>query len=94
METPKQSYLQAAKRVLRFVKGSFIVGILYNREDKVDLLGFSDSDWAGDVEERKSTVGFFFQLGSGDFFWSSKKQQAITLSSTEAEYMSSARAST
>lgn len=44
METPRQSHLQAAKRVLRFVKGSLTAGILYKREGKVDLLGFSDSD--------------------------------------------------
>lgn len=50
------------------------------------IVGFTDSDWAGDVDNRKSTFGFVFCLGFGPITWSCKKQHAHTLSSTEVEY--------
>ena len=52
----------------------------------MNLLGFTDSDWAGDSIDRKSTSGYSLSLGSGPICWSSKKQAAIALSSAEAEY--------
>ncbi len=56
------------------------------------LLGYADADWARDVNNRKSTLGYMFKLGGGAISWSSKKQAAITLSSTEAEYITRAYA--
>ena len=56
--------------------------------------GFSDSDWAGDVEDRKSTTGYVFHLGSGVISWSSKKQQVVSLSTAEAEYMTATSCAT
>jgi hypothetical protein len=50
------------------------------------LVGFTDSDWAGDPDDRKSTVGYVFSLGSGPVTWAYKKQQAIFLSLVEEEY--------
>jgi len=50
-------------------------------------VGYSDSDWGGDVDDRKSTTVFVFYLGSSAFTWSSKKQQIVTLSTCEAEYV-------
>ena len=50
------------------------------------LIGFTDSDWAGDLDDRKSIVGYVFTLGSGPITWSCKKKSAISLSSIEAEY--------
>ena len=50
------------------------------------LIGFTDSDWAGDPDDRKSTAGYVFTLGSGPITWSCKKQSAISLSSAEAKY--------
>ena len=50
------------------------------------LVGFTDSDWADDPDDRKSTAGYVFSLGSGPVTWACKKQQAISLSSVEAEY--------
>ncbi|XP_055806927.1 uncharacterized protein LOC129875682 [Solanum dulcamara] len=54
------------------------------------LVGFTDSDWAGDMMGRKSTFGYSFYLGFGIFSWSSKKQQVVALSTTEEEYMTAA----
>ena len=50
------------------------------------LVGFTDSDWVSDPNDRKSTVGYVFNLGSGPLTWACKKQQALALSSAEAEY--------
>ena len=57
------------------------------------FIGFTDSDWAGDPDDRKSTTGYVFTLGSGPITWSCKKQSAISLSSAEAEYGGAVKAS-
>eukprot|EP00253_Pinus_taeda_P002976 PITA_02976 len=57
------------------------------------LVGFTDSDWAGDPDDRNSTAGYVFTLGSGPITWACKKQAAISLSSAEAEYRGAVEAS-
>eukprot|EP00253_Pinus_taeda_P011681 PITA_11681 len=57
------------------------------------LDGFTDSNWAGDLDDRKSTIGYVFTLGSGPIIWDCKKQSAISLSSTEEEYRGAVEAS-
>lgn len=57
------------------------------------LVGFTDSDWAGDPDDRKSTAGYVFSLGSGPITWSCKKQSGISLSLAEAEYRGAVEAS-
>eukprot|EP00253_Pinus_taeda_P021660 PITA_21660 len=57
------------------------------------LVGFTDSDWAGDPNDRKSTAGYIFTLGSGPITWACKKQAAISLSSAETEYRGAVEAS-
>ncbi|PNX67921.1 copia-type polyprotein, partial [Trifolium pratense] len=66
--------------------------ILYNAgvSKDLNLIGWSDSDYAGDLDDKKSTTGFVFMLGSGAISWSSKKQPIVTLSTTEAEFVSAA----
>lgn len=90
MEKPSQVHLQAAKRILRYVKGTSSHGIYYGSDSHCTLVGYTDSDWAGDVKERKSTSGFVFHMGSGVVSWSSKKQQVVALSTAEAEYIAAA----
>lgn len=86
METPTQVHLQAVKRNLRYINGTQSHGIFYSAVDSCSLVGYTDSDWAGDVKKRKSTSGFIFHMGSGVFSWSSKKQEVVALSTAEAEY--------
>lgn len=86
MTAPKADHWIVAKRVLRYVKGTSNYGILYSRCNDPKLIGYTDSDWAGSVDDKKSTSGYVFSLGSGAVTWSSKKQQAVALSSTKAEY--------
>eukprot|EP00253_Pinus_taeda_P014168 PITA_14168 len=64
-----------------------------NAEASPLLVGFTDSNWAGDADDRKSTSGYVFTLGSGPITWACKKQGAISLSSAEAEYRGSIEAS-
>ncbi|CAL1381539.1 unnamed protein product [Linum trigynum] len=87
MEAPTMSHWNAAKRILRYIKGTIDHGLLYTKSENFKLVGYCDSDWAGDVDDRKSTTGFVFFLGDKAFTWSSKKQAIVTLSTCEAEYV-------
>jgi len=65
------------------VQGTIDYGIHYAAGAQLDLTGFTDSDWEGDGNDRKSTSGFVFMIGSGPICWSSKKQETLALSSAE-----------
>ena len=65
MECPKEIHFAAAKRILRYVQGTIDYRVFYKRGDKSDFCGFSDSDYARDKDDRKSTSGYVFMLGSG-----------------------------
>ena len=93
MENPTEVHLLAAKRIFRYLKGTVDFGILYKRGEKSSLIGFSDSDYAGDLDDRKNTFGVVFMLNSGAITWSSKKQQIVTLSTTEAEFVAATSSS-
>ena len=87
MESPTEIHLLAAKRILRYLQGTKDFGLFYKKGEKSDLIGFVDSDYAGDQDNRKSTSGYVFVLGTGAISWSSRKQKIITLSTTEAEFV-------
>jgi hypothetical protein len=90
MERPTEMHLQAVKRILRYLRGTTEFGIIYRKRDEGQLRAYADSDYAGDVDDRKSTSGFVFMLGIGAVSWSSKKQPVVTLSTTEAEFIAAA----
>ncbi|GAU39416.1 hypothetical protein TSUD_323640 [Trifolium subterraneum] len=85
MERPTETHLAASKRVLRYLKGSLDFGILYKRNCELTLEGWSDSDYAGDLDDRKSTSNYVFMLGFSPVSWSSKKQAIVTLSTIEVD---------
>ncbi|XP_073153875.1 secreted RxLR effector protein 161-like [Henckelia pumila] len=87
MSDPSQIHFSAAKRILRFLQGTKNHGIKYTREDDNSLIGYTDSDWAGSIDDRKSTSGYVLCIGTKPIFWSSKKQKTVALSSVEAEYI-------
>lgn len=70
MEQPTELHLQASQRIMRYLKGTVELGIQYRRDAKVKLTTFTDSDYARDVDDRKSTSGYVFLLGSGAVSWS------------------------
>ena len=67
MKTPKESHWLAAKRILRYIKGMLDFGLFYSYKEDATLYSYSDSGWAGDQDERKSTSGYVFYLGSTAF---------------------------
>ncbi|XP_037494807.1 uncharacterized mitochondrial protein AtMg00810-like [Jatropha curcas] len=93
MNSPTENHLTAAKRVLRYVRGTAEFGLFYRRLNGVKLLGFSDSDWAGLLDDMKSTTGFCFSLGSAVICWGTRKQVSVAQSTTEAEYVAAAKSS-
>lgn len=95
MEAPTSEHLAAVKHILRYVKGTLSFGCSYvKKKDAKDeqLHGYSDSDMAGDVDDRKSTTGVAFFLGPNLVSWLSQKQKVVALSSCEAEYIAAATA--
>ena len=84
---PKESHLLAVKRIIRYVHGTTDLGLWYSCDTNVSLAGFSDADWAGNVDDRKSTSGACFYYGNNLIAWLSKKQASISLSTAEAEYI-------
>jgi len=84
---PKESHYVAAKRILKYLKGTIEVGLWYPSEITLNLVGYSDSDFVGCKVDRKSTSGTCHLLGSSFISWHSKKQACVALSTAEAEYI-------
>jgi transposase InsO family protein len=89
LHSPTTVHLIAAKRVLRYLKGTLHYGLYYT-PGSLKLNGFCDSDWAGCPDDRKSTTGYAIYLGPCLISWAAKKQPTVARSSTEAEYRSMA----
>ena len=84
---PSPDHFSAAKRVLRYLQSTSTLTLAYTMNEVSQLKGYSDSDWAGDKDDSKSTSGYLFSLSGASICWKSRKQQLIALSSTEAEYI-------
>ncbi|KAG7004123.1 Retrovirus-related Pol polyprotein from transposon TNT [Fusarium oxysporum f. sp. conglutinans] len=83
---PTNEHQTAVKRIFRYLKGSQNLELVY-QGGLQPLLGYTDSDWAGDLETRRSTSGYVFNLGTGAISCISKRQMTVALSSCEAQYM-------
>ncbi|KAK1413456.1 hypothetical protein QVD17_35229 [Tagetes erecta] len=92
MQSPRKPHLDAVRRVLRYVKGTLGLGISFKRGEKLNLVGYCDADYAGDLDTRRSTTGYVFKMGSSAVVWCSKRQPTVSLSTTEAEYRAAAMA--
>eukprot|EP00253_Pinus_taeda_P010003 PITA_10003 len=92
LQKPCEGHWSAAKRVIRYLKGTQDLGIKYTQVDDFSLIGYSDSDFDGDKETGVSTSGYAMSLGSGVVSWRSCKQSVPEDSTTEAEYVAAAKA--
>ncbi|KAK0575374.1 hypothetical protein LWI29_038069 [Acer saccharum] len=84
---PKESHLSSVKRIIRYVNGTSNYRIWYSFDTNASLVGFSDADWAGNCDDRKSTSSSCFFLGNNLVSWFCKKQNSIFLSTAKAEYI-------
>ena len=93
---PGEQHWIAAKRILRYLKKTADLGIIYrplsNKIDFNSLIAYSDADWAGDQDDQKSTSGYVMLYGNGPVTWASRKQGANALSTLESEYIAAANA--
>lgn len=89
---PTKAHWTAAKRVLRYLQGTCNYGVMFESQENEVCRGYSDADWAGDREDRRSTSGYVFQIGLGPVSWRSRKQTTVALSTAEAEYVALASA--
>jgi hypothetical protein len=92
METPKESHWKAGKRILRYVNGTKYFGIKYSTLEDFKLIGYTDSDYGGSIDDMKSTSGYTFHFGIGMVSWASRKHPIVTLSSAKAEYVATTSA--
>ena len=81
----RQVPLIAAKHILKYLKGTVDYGLKYDVNQKINLEGYVDSNWAGSAIDRKSTSGYYFSMGSGVISWFSRKQSCVELSIAKAE---------
>ena len=75
---PSPQYMRATKRIMQYLRGTTKLELTFCGEFK-PLVGYTDLDWAGDIETRRSTSGFLFNIGSGAISWSSKRQPTVSL---------------
>ena len=75
------------KRIIRYVNGTPNYGLWYSKDSNACIVGYLDADWAGSVDDRKSTSGGCFYLENNLVFWMSKKQNFVSLSIAEAKYI-------
>lgn len=90
---PTEEHLLAAQHALQYLRTTEDLQLTYGISDSTDFHGYTDSDWASDPNDRRSTTGYAFFLAGGTIAWASRKQRSTALSSTEAEYMALTEAS-
>jgi len=92
LENPGRPHWEAVKRVMRYLQHTLDMGLVFRRQGSLEAVGFTDADFAGCLDTRKSTSGWVFLLGGAAIYWSSKRQSSVALSTCEAEYMAAAQA--
>jgi len=91
MHYPSEDCIDAVIRILCHLKSSPEKGLMFSKNNQVNVDGYTDADWAGNVSDRKSTSGYFTFVGGNLVTWRSKKQKVVALSSAEAEFRGMAK---
>jgi len=86
MSNPKEINWKETKNILRYLCGTIGYGLIYISIEDFRLIGYTDPDWAGCMDDMKSTSGYSFSMGSTTVAWSTKRKPTISLSTTEEEY--------
>ena len=89
---PSMAHMSAAKRILRYLKGTLNLALKFSKSDDGSLIGYSDPNWGGDTDDHHSTTGNLFMLAGGAVSWMSKRQAVVALSTCEAEYIALSQA--
>ena len=89
MESPKDSHWKVGKIILRYVAGTLGYGLWYTHTPDSTLTGYTESDFASSLDDRKITFGYAFHLGTNLISWASQKQPIVNIFSTEADYVES-----
>jgi histone deacetylase 1/2 len=92
LHAPTTTHWSAVKRILRYIQGTINLGLKLVKSGSLMVSAFSDADWAGCIDNRRSTGGFAVYLGDNLISWTTRKQATVSRSSTEAEYKSLANA--
>ncbi|XP_034212955.1 secreted RxLR effector protein 161-like [Prunus dulcis] len=86
MHSPCVSHRNAVDRILRYLKSAPRKGLTFSKNRDLEVVGYTDVDWAGSITDRRSTSGYFTFVGGNLVTWRSKKQKVVSRSSAEAEY--------
>ena len=88
MENPGEKHWKAGKNCLGYLLGTKSLPLVCRRDKALNLVSFSDADWAGNIDNRRSTTGYCFKLrdNSGVISWSSRRQLCVSTSTAEAEH--------
>jgi hypothetical protein len=86
MHDPRSSHMDAVTRILRYLKGCPAKGLLYTRQSSLQVECYTDADWAGSLDDRRSTSGYCTFVGGNIVSWRSKKQTVVARSTAEAEF--------
>lgn len=86
MTSPTETHFGVVKQILRHLQGTLNTEIVYSAVTSPQINAFSDSDWAADLNTRRSVTGYVVYLGNNPISWQSKKQTLVSRSSIEAEY--------
>ena len=86
MHDPRKPHMDAVERIMRYLKSAPGKGLLFTKHDHLKVEGYTDADWAGSADDRRSTSGYFTFVGGNLVTWRSKKQPVVARSSAEAEY--------
>ncbi|KAL5568934.1 hypothetical protein UlMin_025509 [Ulmus minor] len=93
MSDPKKEHWEAMKWLIRYIKGSTNLGLIYKKDgNRIWLDGYTDSDYAGDKDSRRSTTSYFFTINGFCVSWKSQLQPIVALSTTEEEYIALTKA--
>jgi hypothetical protein len=91
MHCPSEDHMDAVIRILRYLKSSPGKGLMFSRNDHLRVEGYTDADWAGNILDKKSTLGYFTFVGGNLVTWRCKKQNVVALSSAKAEFRGMAK---